>query len=76
MPLNMVYQSHIHFLGARLRPIKRSSEGIVLTNRRTKGSYYSVGSGIDWSDEGKMKIRFGFTCRGSGDLPIEEFSQL
>ncbi len=23
-----------------------------------------------------MKIRFGFTCRGSSDLPIENFSQL
>ncbi|HAF69500.1 MAG TPA: hypothetical protein DCL16_10295, partial [Acidimicrobiaceae bacterium] len=23
-----------------------------------------------------MKIRFGFTCRGSGDLPIEDFPQL
>ena len=23
-----------------------------------------------------MKIRFGFTCRGSSDLPIEDFSQL
>ena len=23
-----------------------------------------------------MKIRFGFTCRGSSDLPIEDFSRL
>ena len=23
-----------------------------------------------------MKIRFGFTCRGSGDLPLEDFPQL
>ena len=72
----MVYRSRIRFLGARLGLIRRSSEGIVLANRGTKGCYYSVESGIDWSDQGKMKIRFGFTCRGSGDLPIEEFSQL